>query len=208
MQNAHSLYLENLDELGVVGFALLIGFLAVPAVAAARVRRSMVFPGAVAAFAAYLVHAGADWDWELTGVTIVAVLAAVSLIASARSTTESTARTRRDVVMLPLAFAATALALVSVLGAVPLGRSRRRSMPPAEPRQRAQRTMPRDGRRGRRSRYGCSARPNSARVMLLRHEPASVREFGRTGTAGCCGSTLLSPRTARHGGRRSSGFES
>ena len=58
VQNAHSLYLENLDELGVVGFALLIGFLAVPAVAAARVRRSVVFPGAVAAFAAYLVHAG------------------------------------------------------------------------------------------------------------------------------------------------------
>ena len=124
VQNAHSLYLENLDELGVVGFALLIGFLAVPAVAAARVRRSVVFPGAVAAFAAYLVHAGVDWDWELTGVTIVALLAAVSLIASARGTTESTARTRRDVVMLPLAVAATALALVSVLGAVPLGRSR------------------------------------------------------------------------------------
>ncbi len=124
VQNAHSLYLENLSELGVVGLALLVGFLAVPAVAAARVRRSVVFPGAVAAFAAYLVHAGVDWDWELTGVTIAALLAAVSLVACARGTTASVGRTRRDVVMLPLAVAGTALALVSVLGAVPLGRSR------------------------------------------------------------------------------------
>ena len=124
VQNAHSLYLENLDELGVVGFALLIGFLAVPAVAAARVRRSMVFPGAVAAFAAYLVHAGADWDWELTGVTIVALLAAVSLIASARSTTESTARTRRDVVMLPLAVRRDGACARVGARRGPLGRSR------------------------------------------------------------------------------------
>ena len=124
VQNAHSLYLENLDELGVVGLALLVGFLAVPAVAAVRTRRAVVFPGAIAASAAYLVHAAADWDWELPGVTIVALLAGVSLLACARGATASVARTRRDLVVLPLAVAGTALALVSVLGAVPLGRSR------------------------------------------------------------------------------------
>ena len=124
VQNAHSLYLENLDELGIIGLALLVGFLAVPAVAAARARRAVVFPGAVAASAAYLVHAAADWDWELPGVTIVALVAGVSLLASARGTTASEVRARRDLVLMPLAVAGTVLALVSVLGAVPLGRSR------------------------------------------------------------------------------------
>ena len=37
--NAHSLYLENLAGLGIVGLSLLVGFLLVPAVAAAHARQ-------------------------------------------------------------------------------------------------------------------------------------------------------------------------
>jgi hypothetical protein len=123
VQNAHSLYLETLGELGLVGLALLAGFLFVPAVAAARVRRAIVFPGGVAAMAAYLVHAAGDWDWQLTGVTIVALLAGSSLLASARADAASENLRRRHA-LLALAVAGTALALLSVLGNVPLGRSR------------------------------------------------------------------------------------
>jgi hypothetical protein len=33
---------------------------------------------------AYLVHAGADWDWELTGITAAALICAVTLLKSER----------------------------------------------------------------------------------------------------------------------------
>jgi hypothetical protein len=83
-----------------------------------------VFPGAVAATAAYLVHAAGDWDWQLVGVTIVALLAGVSLLASARPAAIAVETARWRLVLLPLALAGTVLALLSVLGNVPLGRSK------------------------------------------------------------------------------------
>ena len=47
VQDAHSLYVETLGELGVVGLTLLATFLLVPLAAAAGARRSAVFPGAL-----------------------------------------------------------------------------------------------------------------------------------------------------------------
>jgi hypothetical protein len=122
VKNAHSLYLETLAELGIVGLVLLTGFLCVLAVAAARARQTVVYPGAVAASAAYLVHAAGDWDWQLTGVTIVFLLAGGSLLGSARG--PGTAQNSWRLVLLPFAVAGSVVALVSVLGNVPLGRSR------------------------------------------------------------------------------------
>jgi O-antigen ligase len=77
-QDAHSLYLEALGELGIVGFVLLVGtFVAGLAAAAARVWRAeldqrAVLAAATAAFLAYAVAASADWMWELTIVSVVA----------------------------------------------------------------------------------------------------------------------------------------
>jgi O-antigen ligase len=78
--DAHSLYLETLAELGIVGLVLVLG-LAVPAAAALRSERLPL--GASAALAgavAFLVHTGLDWDWEMPAVTVVGVacLAAAS----------------------------------------------------------------------------------------------------------------------------------
>ena len=123
VQNAHSLYLETLAELGVVGLALLAGFLLVPAVAAARARRAVVFPGAVARIGRLPRPRRRRLGLAADGVTIVALLAGVSLLASARAAAHRPGR-RGGVVLLPLAVAGSALALVSVLGNVPLGRSR------------------------------------------------------------------------------------
>lgn len=80
VHDAHSLYLEVLAELGVVGLALLIGALAGPLVALLR-RRSTDRPlwSAVLALAVtWAVHAGIDWDWEMPALTlpIVALLGA------------------------------------------------------------------------------------------------------------------------------------
>lgn len=80
VRDAHSLYLETASELGLVGLlalALLIGGCAV-----AAVRAGAVLPGAAAALAAFALHAGIDWDWELPALTLVALALAGRLIAA------------------------------------------------------------------------------------------------------------------------------
>jgi O-antigen ligase len=80
-RDAHGLYVETLGELGVVGLALVLVALAAPAVAALRGPRRPLLAGA---YAAFLVHAGIDWDWELAGVAAVGVLTGCALLLDAR----------------------------------------------------------------------------------------------------------------------------
>jgi O-antigen ligase len=81
----HSLYMETLGELGAPGLALLVAGLAVPLAAAWRGRRLPFAGPFVGAYAAWLVHAGVDWDWELVGVTLLPLLLGSALIAQAPS---------------------------------------------------------------------------------------------------------------------------
>ena len=81
VRDAHSLYLETLAELGIVGFALLLVVLGAPLVAAFAARREPLAVGALGAYVAYLAHAGIDWDWELTGLTLPALACGVALLA-------------------------------------------------------------------------------------------------------------------------------
>jgi hypothetical protein len=79
--NAHSLYLQTLGELGIVGFLLLAGALAAGVtVGVRRLLRSRgvergLSAGLLGTLTAYLIGAGIDWMWELTAVTIVGVFA-------------------------------------------------------------------------------------------------------------------------------------
>jgi tetratricopeptide (TPR) repeat protein len=80
IQDAHSLYLETLGELGIVGFVLLVGALLTGVIAGAR--RALASRGEVritvaalwAAFVGYVFAAGIDWMWEMTVVTVVAMV--------------------------------------------------------------------------------------------------------------------------------------
>jgi hypothetical protein len=66
--DGHSLYLETLAELGVVGLVLLAGALLAMLVAVARGLRGEqrhAHAAVLAAGVALLVHAGIDWDWEM-----------------------------------------------------------------------------------------------------------------------------------------------
>jgi O-Antigen ligase len=77
VRDAHSLYLETAAELGLVGLLALAALLGGTAV---TVRREAA---AAAALAAWAVHAGVDWDWEMPALTLVALLLAGSAIARA-----------------------------------------------------------------------------------------------------------------------------
>lgn len=68
---AHSLYLEVLGELGIVGFLLLVtalGAILVGLAVRARGVRRPIYGALFAAFLMWAVHAGVDWDWELPAV--------------------------------------------------------------------------------------------------------------------------------------------
>jgi tetratricopeptide (TPR) repeat protein len=82
VRDAHNLYLEVLAELGPVGLLLLLLALVAPLVAAFRARAHPLVPAALAAYAAFLVHAGVDWDWEMGAVTIAALACAAALLAA------------------------------------------------------------------------------------------------------------------------------
>ncbi len=81
--DAHSLYLQSLAELGLVGLALIlvvvVGIL-VALVARARGRERGVYAALFALTLAWAVHQAFDWDWQMPAVTLgVFVLAGLAL---------------------------------------------------------------------------------------------------------------------------------
>ena len=82
-RDAHSLYLETVAELGLVGLTLLLLFFGAIAVAGSRLYRldPRAAAGPVAALAAWGLHTGLDWDWEMPAVTLTALLLAATLVA-------------------------------------------------------------------------------------------------------------------------------
>jgi hypothetical protein len=116
VEDAHSLYLETLAELGAVGLGLLVLALAVPLVAAIRHRRHPLVPFACAAYVAYLVHAAVDWDWELAGVTLAAVLCGLACVVAERGDGRPLLRLRVRAAGAAVAVGLAALTIVGLLG--------------------------------------------------------------------------------------------
>ena len=112
VRDAHNLYLETLAELGPLGLALLLGALGIPLAAALRAGRHPLAPAALGAYVAYLVRAGADWDWELGVVTAAALTCGAMLLISARRD-ERPAPPR---IAVTAAFSALALLGVAITG--------------------------------------------------------------------------------------------
>jgi hypothetical protein len=81
VRDAHSLYLEALGELGVIGFGLVVAtFLSGLVAVVSRMTRfrgpdRVGLAAAAAVFLGYAVGVGIDWMWELTVVSAVGVLA-------------------------------------------------------------------------------------------------------------------------------------
>jgi O-antigen ligase len=84
-KDAHSLELETLAELGLIGFALLATLFVAVALAARRayLRDPVLSAGLIAALVAWALHSAIDWDWEMPALTLLAVIAAGTLVACA-----------------------------------------------------------------------------------------------------------------------------
>jgi hypothetical protein len=91
IKDAHSLYLETLAELGIVGLLLLGGFVvAVISCGAIRAMRAppelrLALAGATAGCLSFAAAAGVDWDWELGVLPAVFMMLAASCLVAGSS---------------------------------------------------------------------------------------------------------------------------
>ncbi len=116
-QDAHGLYIETLAEQGPVGLAILTLACALPLLAG-RCRQR---PFAVGAYAAAVIHAGADWDWELTSVALATVILGASLIVETR---DAPVPLRARPLWLATSVLLVAASVVTLAGAIALDHAR------------------------------------------------------------------------------------
>ena len=118
---AHSLYLEVLGELGIVGFSLLIGALGLGlATGVLRSFRVMgelreTTAGVTAAAGAYMIGASIDWVWELTVVSVVGLACLGLACCSARGSMNGQPHRAAHWVIAAAAVAAIALQAIPYL---------------------------------------------------------------------------------------------
>jgi hypothetical protein len=73
VEDAHTLYLEMLGELGVVGLLLIlvvVGVVLIGLLLRVRGPSRGVAAGLLGAALTWVLHAGIDWDWEMPAVTV------------------------------------------------------------------------------------------------------------------------------------------
>jgi hypothetical protein len=123
VRDAHSLYMQTLGELGIVGLALLAAFLLTLFAAGARRllrvddRDRPMIAAAIAACAAFCLTAAFDWMWQIPVLPVALLLLAAVLLVPM----EGADATRRVVARLPFRLAAAAVAVAAVVAiAIPL----------------------------------------------------------------------------------------
>ena len=94
VKDTHSLWMQTLGELGIVGFALIIGFFGVILVGGAM-RLLRLDPGersppaaALAGVVAFALVATFDWMWQIPAMVVVLLLLATALLGPWHSVTE------------------------------------------------------------------------------------------------------------------------
>jgi O-antigen ligase len=113
-RTAHSLYLQALAELGPVGFVLVILALGLPLVRL-RARGEPLVAAAAAAYVAYVLHTGVDWDWEMPATTFAGLLSGAGLLVATRLKSGAAIRPAARAVLL------VALLALAVVAAIRIG---------------------------------------------------------------------------------------
>jgi O-antigen ligase/polysaccharide polymerase Wzy-like membrane protein len=122
VRDAHSLYMQTLGELGIVGLALLAAFLLTLFAAGARRLLRLdddrpMFAAAIAGCAAFCLTAAFDWMWQIPVLPVALLLLGAVLVAPS-GPYEST---RRVVGKLPFRGAVAAVAVAALVAiAIPL----------------------------------------------------------------------------------------
>ena len=125
VQNAHSLYVETLSEVGIVGLVLLVGFFAlgigggVLVVARGRFEGRVRAAGAAAAMVAFCVSAASDWVWQVPVLPACFALLCAATLSRRRTQPDAEVRTVRSA--FPVRIGAVVLAAACLVAiAVPL----------------------------------------------------------------------------------------
>jgi hypothetical protein len=84
VQDAHSLYLETLAEVGPLGLLLVVTALVTPLMSVYRRRAGMATAALAAAYVAFLLHVGIDWDWEMPIVMLAGLACGGALLLGGR----------------------------------------------------------------------------------------------------------------------------
>lgn len=132
VRDAHSLPLEIAAELGLVGLALLLGFLVPPFVAAWRNRRQAWWlaaggPAALAILCSALLSSSIDWMWEVPSAFAAAVIGAGLLTGAALRGRDDKAESGNytlGVLTVIVGWMAVCASVVILLTDAQLGRSR------------------------------------------------------------------------------------
>jgi hypothetical protein len=112
-----------LAELGPIGLLLTLAMLLAPLRGLLRHRFVAYVPAAAGAYAAFLVHAGLDWDWELPAVVVAALCCAGAVATADLEPGRPLGRVARRAL----------LALSFVLGACAIAGARSQTVPAAAP---------------------------------------------------------------------------
>jgi hypothetical protein len=78
--NSHSLELETMAELGVIGLAILLPAIFAPIWAGVRRRAHPLAAAVTAAYVGYMVESSGDWTWQLPGATLAALACAAAVV--------------------------------------------------------------------------------------------------------------------------------
>jgi hypothetical protein len=120
VRDAHSLYMQTLGELGIVGFLLLLSFLGW--VFASGLRAALLsdaegrsrLAAALAGFSVFLMTAAVDWMWQIPVVPVAALLLGCGLLVAGGDAVKPR-------LALPWRFATAAAALLAIVAiAIPL----------------------------------------------------------------------------------------